>query len=262
LGERRRSIKTFKAEHPFCCFCGGKKETATRDHVPPKAAFFGKVWPEGFEFPACEECNSRTRLEDQYFAWHLRLFGWDPADLEADQGNTDRLSHGIRNNQPGLLPISPAKLDEIAWLTKNRLLGQDYRAVRIKRECVAAIEATYRKIAAALYYKHVGRPAPEGSAFGSKIKLNLILEDVSTLIQIMRIARFAAVPKRGGEDFKGQFIYSHDYNPHEGLFAVAAKFGSAVVGVATCAERPDDLSLEEVHSLYAADGTLLRAQTK
>jgi hypothetical protein len=186
------------------------------------------------------------------------MFGWSPDDLEADQVNTDRLSEGIRNNQPGLLPLSPSKLDEIAWLTKNSLLGKDYRGVQIKRECLTAIEATYRKIAAALFYKHVGRPAPTGAAFGSKIKLNLLLEDVSTLIQIMKVARVPAVPKRGTNDFMGQFIYSHDYNPQQGLFAVAAKFGTAVVGIAACAERPDELTLEEAFPLFSSEGKLMK----
>lgn len=230
--------------------------------MPPKAAFFGKVWPEGFEFPACSICNARTRFEDQYFSWHLRVFGWSPDDAEKDQVNTDRLSEGLRNNQPQLLPIAPAKLDELAWLTKHRLLGLEYRGVQIKRECLNALEATYRKIAAALFYKHVGRPAPATSAFGAKIKLNLMLEDVSTLIRIMNIARFAGDPKRGPEDFRGQFIYTHDYNVEQGLFAIAAKFGGAIVGVAACAERPDELTIEEVFPLFRLDGSLLREEKR
>jgi hypothetical protein len=45
---RPSPIEAFKAEHPFCCFCGGQAPTEQIDHVPPCSIFDDRIWPEGY----------------------------------------------------------------------------------------------------------------------------------------------------------------------------------------------------------------------
>lgn|SRR5262249_2431391 len=48
-----------------CVFCG--KAAATRDHVPPKGVFLDPLPTNLVTVPACEACNSSTKLDDEYF---------------------------------------------------------------------------------------------------------------------------------------------------------------------------------------------------
>jgi hypothetical protein len=60
LNKRQR----FLADHPFCCFCGGTVAATTTDHVPNKAFFVNRDWPEGYEFPACSNCQGNSRVSE------------------------------------------------------------------------------------------------------------------------------------------------------------------------------------------------------
>jgi len=50
---RRAALDRFLAEDPVCCFCGGSRAAETGDHVPGRAIFLERKWPEGYLFPAC-----------------------------------------------------------------------------------------------------------------------------------------------------------------------------------------------------------------
>jgi hypothetical protein len=50
---------------PGCVFCG--RAATTRDHVPPKGVFLDPLPTDLVTVPACEVCNSSTRLDDEYF---------------------------------------------------------------------------------------------------------------------------------------------------------------------------------------------------
>lgn len=92
-------------EHPFCCFCGGNVAATTLDHVPPKACFPDGFWPEGFEFPACENCNRGTKRDDQIFGFYAMLLDFNEANRsKACTARLNKLREGIANNYPEALP--------------------------------------------------------------------------------------------------------------------------------------------------------------
>ena len=51
----------------FCVICGDRKAT-TSEHIPPKCLYIEKPDP-CFTVPACKECNSSTKLDDDYFRY-------------------------------------------------------------------------------------------------------------------------------------------------------------------------------------------------
>jgi hypothetical protein len=96
----------FLIEHPDCYFCGGIGRATTIDHVPPRACFPRGYAPEGFEFPACQECNKGADRDDQIFGMYSML-------LDFDESKTSRQEHierllelrkGIKNNYSDALP--------------------------------------------------------------------------------------------------------------------------------------------------------------
>jgi hypothetical protein len=81
-----------------CVFCGGGEPATTEDHVPARAFFDGRRWPEGFTFPACRACNEATRADEQLMAFIAFL-----GDERFDPSRSDtwnRLKTGVRNNRP------------------------------------------------------------------------------------------------------------------------------------------------------------------
>src|ERR1017187_879161 len=73
MGNASRRRTLFIAKHPMCCYCGGNTPTATEDHWPSRAIFNQRQWPEGYVFPACEQCNAATADDETLFAMLCRI---------------------------------------------------------------------------------------------------------------------------------------------------------------------------------------------
>lgn len=103
MGESKRSLAAFLKTHPECCFCGGVKQATTRDHQPARALFDRKEWPEGYEFPACEECNAASRRNEHVLAVLVRLNSDAAAYGETQRRDFQKYIAAMSNNFPNLL---------------------------------------------------------------------------------------------------------------------------------------------------------------
>lgn len=161
MGDKSNRTSRFLKAHPRCCFCGGAAEATTIDHVPARTFFWKREGPEGFEFPACQSCQSATRIDELVFGFYARLMDRD--DRRYDERDASRLLAGVMNNAPSLLP----KLD-LSQRLKRRAL-QDY-GIDIPRgdfledvplaglptEFHSAATIVGRKLALATRYKEFG----------------------------------------------------------------------------------------------------------
>ena len=103
MGEAKRKLSKTQEllkEHPWCIYCGA--QATTTDHCPPKSFFKSRHWPDTYEFPACEPCNSGARLDEQALAVLIR------SDLpehgkETERAEWEKLAQGVKNNQPGIV---------------------------------------------------------------------------------------------------------------------------------------------------------------
>lgn len=98
-GSKRRTA--FFVKHPTCCFCGGVKKAETEDHFPSRAIFKDRIWPEGYVFPACKECNDATAKHELIIAMLSQLYP-DSAE-RTHQLQVMALMKSVDNNFPGLL---------------------------------------------------------------------------------------------------------------------------------------------------------------
>lgn len=165
MGAAKKKKQRFFAEHTQCCFCGGKNPTASIDHVPPRAAFPGRNGPEGFEFPACDDCQKGTRLDEIAFAFMVMIS--DMNDDNFAPKSLDRLMEGMRNNLPHLLPLKelPAskKRRSMKEMGLPRRPGQTLSEVPVieySSEFHDHINRYLAKMMCALFYKEQGRIAP------------------------------------------------------------------------------------------------------
>ncbi len=107
MGEKKRKmtrIEKFKGKHPYCCLCGGKRQTETIEHAPPKVIFWDKLRLQGMEVPACKRCNNGTGAEDQlaaFFAIMQSPSFYGSSNNEKMLDYFTKLMAGCKNNVPG-----------------------------------------------------------------------------------------------------------------------------------------------------------------
>ena len=94
-GRKARFLK----QNPFCYFCGGGGAASGEfDHLPSRASFDNRHFPDGFEFPACGPCNESTKDDEQVVA----LLSRADSNLEAATipDEIGRYMQGVANNNP------------------------------------------------------------------------------------------------------------------------------------------------------------------
>jgi hypothetical protein len=216
MGEaRRRSAKLqeFLREHPFCCFCGGLAVADTVDHVPARAIFSDKQWPVSYEFPACNLCNSATRLDEEFIALLSRLHMSNAPASEKMQINA--LFRSIRRRRPELLREMSvdAKAARNALRSSQTslprgLLYRDIPFAAVNGPLVrSAVSIFSKKLGLALYYKHAGRPLPARGALWTQWWTNWSVIDNPIPEGFTSAAPGIATLMRNSADLSNQFSY-------------------------------------------------------
>src|SRR5437763_7043656 len=103
MGEAKRkhsATQRFIQQHPHCCFCGGNRLAATREHMPPKSLFDNSHRPDKLVMPACHECNRGTSTADLTVALVSR---WNYDSGEQERSDHTRLSAQVRRQAPDLI---------------------------------------------------------------------------------------------------------------------------------------------------------------
>jgi hypothetical protein len=98
---RRKRMKALLQAQPWCIYCGGVHPATTIDHMPPVVIFDNRQRPSGLEFPACEACNSGSKLSEQVVGLVSRMYPEPPN--EGARQETKRLMREVESNHPGLL---------------------------------------------------------------------------------------------------------------------------------------------------------------
>src|SRR5438067_561649 len=120
MGSATRRRALFFAAHPNCCFCGGSTPAIEEDHFPSRAMFRDRVWPEGYVFPACANCNRATAQDELLVA----MLGRSYPDLkdQKHQQEVVELYKGVHNNFPGLLEAMHLSAnDKKKWLKEQEM---------------------------------------------------------------------------------------------------------------------------------------------
>lgn len=236
LGQARKKTVDFLTAHPFCCFCGGLVPATTVDHVPSRACFHGKVGPEGYEFPACNSCQTRLRQEEQFFAFMCHLS--DRNNENYDSKMSPRLMQGIRNNLPELYPSitksANAKrrglrhfgIEKPAGMTLNEV-----PMVEFPLEIDGALRKVITKIGLALYYKHKAKSATTSHHVASFWAQSADRVSMKRFGQIVEELSAFQRGSRKNLDFGDRFSYAWgvEEQGEPDIFVVIVKFGQGLV---------------------------------
>jgi hypothetical protein len=243
MGEAKHkqySRQQFLAEHKWCVYCG--EPATTTDHCPPRCFFRSRNWPESYEFPACDACNSEARLDEQALAVIIRSDLHNEAELRnektrLDQEEWERLLQGVCNNQPQIImewrDISPVGKKRSLRKAFGDELGDELRhlgwgVANIGPLTQAAIERFMKKLGQALYYRHTGELL-EGAVYAAHINTLAEAQPEKRMQEILKIANEVVRPQRNNEPLVDQFVYRSFCDPQAGIFYGVVRFSEQFI---------------------------------
>lgn len=232
--EAKLNRAAFFERQPLCIFCGGKQQATTKEHCPPRALFQGKLWPEGFEFPACNACNNGTGDDDVVVALIGRM---DPFHNGGNKdGRVVGLMKNVNQQHPGLLnemvSMSAGESRRAARSLGIKpppgLTYQQTGIVNVTEHMDRAVQTFARKLSKAIFYLETGEIFP---AVG-EIQFNwftnaAFFKSGSPPVLEAFSAIEAPVPRivRNAKNLSDQFDYRYALSANRELALLRAVFG-------------------------------------
>ena len=234
MGASKAKAVRFFAKHPFCCFCGGKVAATTIDHVPNRACFLGRAFPDDFEFPACNDCQNASRKNEMAFSFAVQMMEHDPANQ--DPGSWQKAIAGLANNFREALPnpyiAGAEKRKGLARLGHGRppgVFSKDLPVATVPKALNEAILAYAKKITVAMFYKEKQRP-PERNYLVWTIwsqAVDLTMESFFTsLAEKTPIVKFG---KRSNMNIGNRLIYRCNYADDPDILLLGMQFGLSII---------------------------------
>lgn len=253
--QKRRQRQLILEAQPWCIYCGAR--ATTTDHCPPRSAFRGRHWPETYEFPACDSCNSGARLDEQVLA---ALFRSDFSEgNDAELSEWEKLAQGVKNNQPEIAEEwqSPRRNEirrvlRLAYGSEGDLRRQrGWSAICIGPRSQAAISRFMIKLSKALYFK-LNNHVFDGVLYTYHI--NKLSADTTPeyLASIYAMAPGLPIVGRNNKSLADQFIYRFNHSPEHRVMYAVVEFGVQWVFQLIAVSREMDEKLtrkEEASSL-------------
>lgn len=166
MGNSARRLRLFLSNHPLCCYCGGQTPATTQDHFPSRSFFPGRLWPEGYVFPACTSCNSMTAEDEAIVALLARIY--PEASSPEEKEEVTRLMRALSELHPELFAsLFPSASSVRRWLRKrgvqlpHGMTTKDVPIISIEHPRIgAAVDRVATKLFCSLYYMHTGSIIP------------------------------------------------------------------------------------------------------
>jgi len=244
---------------PLCCFCAGKRQATTREHMPPKSLFDNSFRPDKLVMPACTECNRFTSTADLTAAIISR-WNYDSGDQE--RLDTKKLNRQVRRQCPDLIDewvMSSAvqRKKGRQHLVKHGVpVPSDAGIVNIGVKTIQQLNIFAHKAVLALYFEHFRKPLlHDGRLYALwKTKEDFARDGIPPVLSDI-LPKYAAIAQ-GCWNEAETFEYRHAVNEADGLLGCLAKLrkglfvgGFAATNVATLESEienwlpPDELQV-------------------
>lgn len=230
MGSKSTYRKQFLSKHPTCCFCGGNFPAVEIDHIPSRVLFDNKHWPEGYEFPACIQCNRATRHDEQVVAMLSRVYP-DAKSKEGQEEVQERI-RAVAHNYPEVLEeMRPTARQVRSTLKKYGIEKPDgittaelpFLSVSGPR-LNAAIENFGRKLFCALFYKHTGVILPAKGGIAMKWFSNIQIENDEIPRDLAKLVVGFPTLSRSRTNLDRQFFYRYGISDTKQLAVFLAFF--------------------------------------
>jgi hypothetical protein len=252
MGEAKRRRREFLVRNPLCCFCGGGVSATTEDHVPPKAAFFARNWPEGYCFPACIDCNGGSSDDDRKFAFLSRL-PLDRYESEQHRDEFRRLTRGVHRQDSSLIRGLLMSANEKRTFLKDRRLNTppgtavgELPLMKFGPEWAESATNVLQKLAKALHYMHAGKIVPIDGRVDVSVFPNSDIMAGDFDASVFTELPASVLPIRNRKDISDQFGYRYGVTEDGKHALFVARFGQSFVAALHTSCAPDELSDPEV----------------
>jgi len=238
LGEKKRRQLNLLDREPLCIFCGGSAPASTGDHQPARSFFDAKHAPEGYEFPACEPCNKKSKDQEHVLTTLVRLKGGGEYNAQREV-DFAKFAKAMRNNFIGLLRVlGPDEKRGFVksrgvWVPVGRAFPLQLPMVTIDPKIAgAAVDAVFRKLMCALHYKHTGDILPADAEITVKWATNAALPEFMTDDLKALVAGLTGKPTlvRNAKDLADQFDYRYRIAEDLSASAYFIKFRQSLFG--------------------------------
>jgi hypothetical protein len=230
MGEAKRHKMAFQSGKFMCIFCGGLIQAITEDHVPPRVLFLKKEWPEGFVFPACEKCNSKSSDND--------LIVGVMAKMTNDREDVRGLLMNLRNQKPTFLDeMIRMSASEARRNVKRMKLpkpqGMTYREVGVVNVNDSMREAVInlaRKLSKAIFYKKTGRIFSSNGGILLNWFTNAQLYEHGGILVLQGLAHFNYQTEeitRNKKSLRDQFDYRYSLSEEGTIHLIQVTFGNS-----------------------------------
>jgi hypothetical protein len=246
LGWKKRRRLDLLDRQPLCIFCGGAIPASTVDHQPARSFFDGKVWPEGYEFPACEPCIKKSKDHEHVLTTLVRLKGEGEENAQR-QVDFAKFAKAMKNNFPGLLRVlGPDEKNGFIksrglWVPVGRAFPQHLPMVAIDQQIAGtAVDAIFRKLTCALHYKPTGNILPADAMITVKRCSNAGLPEFLTDEMKAFVAGLTEKPTlvRNGKDLADQFDYRYRTSEDGSASMYFLKFRQSIFGAGVVLSKP------------------------
>jgi len=229
---RRR--KFFEA-HPKCCFCGGLEAATTEDHIPARSLFLKRIWPTGYVFPACAECNNSTCNDEALMAWLVRIRITEPSVEEEKE--LAKYTHELAKRFPEIVEgmqlhsrvQSRRFLKDIGAPSYLPDTGEALYSMDLPDGILDVVSQYGVKLGKALHYLHTRRIVPGAGVVDAKVFTNANALSSDFPRQIFNTLVTEADIRRATNSLKGQFDYRYAVVEEGEASAFAISLGESMV---------------------------------
>lgn len=246
MGQATARKQRFLKDHPVCFFCASRNSVEI-DHVPSRECFRDGIGPEGYEFPACYQCNHDPSQIEQAVAFYIGL--GDFRNEYYSKKQMRKLARGTANNTPHLAPKIFLSANEKRRAAREAGItlqpGQSYADLPLALMPIGiedAFRLFARRLTCALYYREVGHPLPPNFLIRTDMRRRTdpgfemgVMSEIASLMPTLVRAT------RRNTSIGDQFLYRFGYSEADHLFGYVAQIrdGCLIFGSAVAPGHPD-----------------------
>lgn len=238
MSERRLRRERFFEQHPNCCFCGGFVPATTEDHQPGRIFFKERQWPEGFVFPACENCNAVSRQSERVLG--VLIHGEaDASDRKRYRANLESVRREFPDAIEALIPTAR----EVRNIFRDRdlakpegmLFGEIPLIKLDKGFWHPHFEMFAQKLLLALHYQCFSVPLSSQGGMWIYIHSNVDFLAGDYPREILEMAEHIALPTRQKRYLGDQFTVRWNFvlDPRTAIFVAQLQRRFVISGITT-----------------------------
>lgn len=239
MGNKKRRLDEFLNLHPICCFCNGTEKATTQDHLPPRSAFYNNLWPEGYVFPACEQCNNGSSEFDSVFAMVSRFDPFSEQSIKFENESSKLIKAFLESHSDSLPAMDLTAIEKRRWMKKanfEKAVGELYRdfpLVRVTPEMNESIKKVSTKLIKALHYKHTTKIIPSEESLKIKWWNNAQLMTGQFPSEIFDSVNLRPILKSGKNILNEQFTYGYQVSEdgNLGMYVALLRKAFAMIGL-------------------------------